>query len=241
MQQLLGRADGISLRTVLPRAKFFGASDVRVHNATSDFRQVGPQSIFVAVVTADEDGHDYIEQAIERGAAAVVTEQLVPVSVPCCVVPDTRKAHGLLCQHLAGLPHQGLELIGITGTFGKTVTAMLMASVLRAAERQTGVTCSMGYSDSETTAEAGTTTPRSAELARWLARMSVAGCRNGVVEVSSEALATRQLAGVQFDAAVMTNLCQDHLDLHGSVMNYQRAKAQLVQTSQARRVRCRKC
>ncbi len=229
MQQLLGRADGISLRSVLPQAKFHGATDARVRCCHSDYRNVRPGDVFVALVGADEDGHDHVDQAVERGAAAVIAERLIPATIPCCVVADTRQAYGVICQHLAGLPHQSLELIGISGTFGKTVTTMLMASVLRAADRQTGVTCSMGCSDSETTAESARQTPAPPELAHWLSRMVVNGCSNGVIEVSSEALASRHLAGVEFDAAVLTNLRRDHLDLHGSVKNYRRAKQRLFE------------
>ena len=229
MQQVLGRADGLSLRDVLPRGRFFGAGNVRVHSCQSDYRLVRPGDLFVALVAAEEDGHDHVEQAIERGAAAVVAERLVPVSVPCCVVSDSREAHGILCQHLAGLPHRSLELVGITGTFGKTVTTMLMASVLRTAQRQIGVTCSMGYSDSETTADPTSQTPRPPELAQWLSRMAINGCSNGVIEVSSEALALRHLAGVELDAAVLTNLRRDHMDLHGNIKNYRRAKQRLFE------------
>jgi len=229
MQQLLGRADGISLRTVLPNCKMIGTQDVRIHGCQADYRNVQPGDAFVALLDADGDGHEDVEQAVARGAAVVVAERLMPVSVPCCIVADTRDAHGLMCQHLAGLPHRQLELIGITGTFGKTVTAMLMASVLRAAERQIGVTCSLGYSDSQVTTDPTSQTPRPAELAQWLTRMVVSGCSNGIIEVSSEALAQRHLAGVEFDVAMLTNLRRDHLDLHGSVKNYRRAKRRLFE------------
>ncbi len=229
MQQLLGRADSISLRDVLPGGKFFGGEDIRVRSCSSDSRNCRPGDVYVALVGAEEDGHDHVNEALSRGAVAVVAERLIPASVACCVVPDTREAYGILCQHLAGQPHRHLELVGITGTFGKTITAMLMASVLEAAQRPTGVTCSLGYSDSEVTTPADTATPAPPELARWLARMVVSGCSHGVVEVSSEALASRQLAGVQFDAAILTNMRREHLDLHGSVKNYRRAKQRLFE------------
>ncbi len=229
MQQLLGRADGVSLRSVLPQGKMLGSSDVHIHGCQTDYRQVQPGDAFIAVLDADGDGHDDVDHAVARGAAAVVAERLVPVSIPCCLVRDTREAYGVVCQHLAGLPHRQLELIGITGTFGKTVTAMLMASVLREAKRQTGVTCSLGYSDSVVTADPTTQTPRPAELAHWLSRMVLNGCSNGIIEVSSEALALRHLAGVEFDAAILTNLRRDHLDLHGSIENYRRAKRRIFE------------
>lgn len=231
MQQLVHRGDGVSLRHVLPCSRFpgTGPNDIRVHNCHTDYRLVCPGDLFVAVVDAEEDGHDHVAEAIERGANAVVAERLLPTSVPCCVVPDTRDAYGRLCQHLAGLPHRGLELVGITGTFGKTVTTMLMASVLQAAKRQSGVICSIGCSDSEVTGELSSPTPRPPELSQWLSRMLLNGCSHGILEASSESLASRHLAGLEFDAAILTNLRRDHLDFHGSVTNYRRAKQRLFE------------
>lgn len=229
MQQLLGRADGISLRDVLPRGKFWGSGDIRVHSCQRDYRAVRPGDVFVALVEAESDGHDHIMAAVERGAAAVLAERLLPVPIPCCVVSDTREAYGTVCQHLAGLPHQHLHLTGITGTFGKTITSMLMASVLKAAQRQTGVLCSLGYSDSEVAADPSHEAIQPSEIAHWLSRMALHGCTHGVVEVSSESLALRHWSGVQFDAAVLTNLRRDHLDLHGNLQNYHRAKRRLFE------------
>ena len=229
MQQLLRPADGVSLRHVLPCGKFsgLGGEDLRIHGCHTDHRLICPGDLFVAVVDADSNGHDHVAEAIARGASAVVAERLLPVPVPCCVVTDTREAYGRLCQHLAGLPHRQLELVGITGTFGKTVTAMLMTSVLQAANRQSGVICSIGCSDSEVTGELSSEAIRPPEVAQWLSRMLINGCTDGVIEVSSESLASRNLAGVEFDAAILTNLRRDHLDFHGSVKNYRRAKMRL--------------
>lgn len=231
MQQLRDREDGISLRGVLPHGRFLRTpdGDIHVSRCQSEVQAVRPGDLFIAVVDADSDGHHHVQEAIERGARAVVAERVLPVSVPCCLVPDTREARGLICQQLAGFPHRRLELIGITGTFGKTVTAMLMASVLRAARRRTGVTCSMGGCDGQVTGELRSESPQPPELSHWLSRMELSGCTNGVIEVSSETLASRHLTGVEFDAAILTNLRRDHLDFHGSVRNYRRAKQRIFQ------------
>jgi UDP-N-acetylmuramoyl-L-alanyl-D-glutamate--2,6-diaminopimelate ligase len=183
--------------------------------------------VYVAIVNAEGDGHDEVDKAVQRGAIAVVAERLVPTRVPCCVVPDTREAYGQICQRLAGQPDQSLRLVGISGTHGKTTTAMLVASILQAAQQPVGVTCSLGYTDGESTAMAESSTPPPHELARWLKQMVGNGCSHGVVEVSSSALATRHLSGVSLDAAVLTNVRREHLDLHGSVANYRRAKQRL--------------
>ncbi|MCU0962282.1 MAG: UDP-N-acetylmuramoyl-L-alanyl-D-glutamate--2,6-diaminopimelate ligase [Pirellulaceae bacterium] len=227
MQQLINRADGVRLRDVLPEGRYFGADDLQVHSCSSDPQRCRPGDVFVAIVSADGDGHDDVPAAVQRGAVAVVGERLVPSRVPCCVVPDSREAYGYLCQRLAGQPDQSLHLVGVTGSHGKTTTAVLLASVLQAAQQSVGMTCSLGYCDGQETEPADDTTPPSHTLARWLARMVTAGCSHAVVEVSSEALATRRLAGVSLDAAVLTNVRREHLQLHGNVANYRRAKQRL--------------
>ncbi len=227
MQQFLDCADGLRLREMLPYGRFSGAADIRIKSCCSDSRVCRPGDVYVAIVNAEGDGHDEVDKAVQRGAVAVVTERLVPTRVPCCVVPDSREAYGYICQRLAGQPDQSLRLVGITGTHGKTTTAMLVTAILQAAQHPVGVTCSLGYTDGENMATAESATPPPHELARWLAQMVANGCSHGVVEVSSEALATRHLSGVSFDAAVLTNVRREHLDWHGNVENYRRAKQRL--------------
>jgi UDP-N-acetylmuramoyl-L-alanyl-D-glutamate--2,6-diaminopimelate ligase len=122
-----------------------------------------------------------------------------------------------------------MRLIGVTGTHGKTSTSLLITRVLEAAEHFVGATTSLGYSDAACIRPAARTTPAPPELADWLARMVSNGCSHAVVEVSSESLACRHTAGVQFDAAVLTNIRREHLDLHGTVQNYQRAKRRIFE------------
>ncbi|NLX53513.1 MAG: UDP-N-acetylmuramoyl-L-alanyl-D-glutamate--2,6-diaminopimelate ligase [Planctomycetaceae bacterium] len=227
MQQLVACADALCLRDILPHGRFIGASDIRVRSCSSDPRKCRPGDVYVAIVDADGDGHDEADEAVAGGAIAVVSERLLPVRVPCCVVADTREAYGQICQRLAGQPDRALRLVGVTGTHGKTTTALLITAILRAAQQNVGVTCSLGYSDGATTAAAQTATPPSHDLARWLAQMVTNGCSHGVVEVSSDALATRRLSGVSLDAAVLTNMRREHLDLHGNLDNYRRAKRRL--------------
>lgn len=227
MQQLIDRADGVRLRDVLPEGRHFGADDLRVHSCSSDPQRCRPGDVYVAIVSADGDGHDEVRTAVERGAVAVVGERFVSSRVPCCVVPDSREAYGSLCQRLAGQPDQSLRLVGVTGSHGKTTTAVLLASVLQAAQQTVGLTCSLGYCDGQATETADSATPPPPALARWLARMVSGGCSHGIVEVSSAALATRGLAGVSLDAAVLTNVRREHLELHGNVANYRRAKQRL--------------
>jgi UDP-N-acetylmuramoyl-L-alanyl-D-glutamate--2,6-diaminopimelate ligase len=229
MQTALNRRAGVSLRSVCPDARFFGSDDVRVTSCCCEASSCRPGDVFVALLDFDRDGHDHVQEAIRRGARAVLAESYLPVSVPQCVVPDSREAYGNLCQELAGRPAQAMHVVGITGTNGKTTTSLLAASVLRAAGLPAGFTTTLLRSDSESTAAAGRSTPAPAELADWMARMAANRCSHAVVELSSRALAQRRVAGIPFDGAVVTNLRRDHIDFHGNLANYRQAKARLFE------------
>lgn len=219
---------GISLRDVLTSAQFVRTPDVRVTACCTSPEQCNPGDLFVALTDARSDGHDWADEAVARGASAVVAERLLPVTAPQVVVEDSREALGEICQALVGRPGDSLRTIGVTGTSGKTVVSMLIASVLEAAGQTVGVTSSVGYSDSVAQVAARTTTPHAPLMAKWLSRMTEAGCSSAVMEVSSRALAERRIAGIDFDATVLTNLREAHLSLHGSKENYRRAKERLL-------------
>lgn len=226
MKPNLERA-GVSLRDVLTSAQFVRTSDVRVTACCTKPEEVSPGDLFIAVTAAGSDGHDFADEAVRRGAAAVLAERLLPVGGPQVVVDDSREALGEICQELVGRPSDSLRTIGVTGTSGKTVTSMLIASVLEAAGQAVGVTSSVGYSDSVDQVAAKLTTPHAPLLAKWLSRMTQAGCTSAVLELSSRALAERRAAGVDFDAAVLTNLREAHLSFHGNQENYRRSKERL--------------
>lgn len=227
MTQLLSRAGGISLRQTLPKTKFLGGDDISVVSCCGDSRRVRPGDLFVAILGSEQDGHDHAGEAIERGAVAVLTERLLPIDVPQCLVPDTREAYGRVCQALAGNPSSELRVVGVTGTTGKTTTSLLIASVLSALGNAVGSLTSLAYCDGYDSATPSRDTPSPPEFADWMARMNASGCDSAVLEVSSRALARRQTTGIEFDAAVLTNIRRDHLDEHGSVLNYRRAKGRL--------------
>ncbi|MEQ8787545.1 MAG: UDP-N-acetylmuramoyl-L-alanyl-D-glutamate--2,6-diaminopimelate ligase [Pirellulaceae bacterium] len=229
MQQLLQRARGISLRDTLPQGRIYGGDDIHAMACSSDWRTCRSGDLFVALVGADSDGHDQVHTAIENGASAVLAERPLPIGVPTCVVDDTREAFGQVCQSLAGRPSRQMRVVGVTGTNGKTITTLLITAVMEAAGRITGTTNTLTYRDGYESTPAHRTTPSAPELADWMARMVACGCSEAVVEVSSRALAQRRTAGVEFDAAVLTNVRRDHLDFHGSVMNYRRAKQRLLE------------
>lgn len=220
---------GVSLRRLLPRAKILGANDIRVVSCSSDSRGCLPGDLFVAMEGARCDGHDYAEEAVANGATAILGERLLPLGVPMCLVDNSREAFARVCQALAGNPAERMTVIGVTGTLGKTTTSLLIANILKAAGAQVGVLSSLGYCDSREVDRAQGATPRPAELADWLARMHAAGCTHAVVEVSSKALAQHRIAGVRFDAVVLTNIRRNHLELHGTPENYVRAKRRIFE------------
>ena len=218
---------GISLRQLLPEARFIGAKDLRVQAVSADSRNCQRGDIFVALVGTRADGHEHVEEAIARGASAVVVERLLPGDFPQCVVDDARIAFGQICQALAGNPSQSLKVIGVTGTNGKTTTSCLIASILQAAGFEPGLLGTLGYCDGLAIEDAPLTTPAAPVLADRLARMAANGCTHAVMEASSHALAQHRTAGVTFDAVCVTNVRRDHLDYHGSLVAYREAKRRL--------------
>ena len=218
----------VSLRDLLPQTELFGVDDVRISGCTSDSRRVEPGGLFVAIEGSRHDGHDFVEEAVSRGAAAVISGRPVAeVNLPNLVVPDPRDALGRICQALAGNPSQRIKVIGVTGTNGKTTTSCLIASVLTAGDHQVGLLGTLGYLDGKTIEDATLTTPPAEQLAAWLGRMVRNECSHAVMEVSSHALDQARVAGIRFDAACVTNVTRDHLDYHDSLQNYRQSKSKL--------------
>lgn len=197
--------------------------DVVVTRITHDSREIAPGSVFCAVRGTRFDGHDFALDAVRRGAVALVVEQRIPaVEVPQIVVGDVRTAMGRLAAAFWGDPSHHLEVVGVTGTNGKTTTTHLLAEILRASGRPTEV---IG------TLSGGFTTPEAPELQSTLAGMRERGTRAVAMEVSSHSLVMERVTGTRFAAAVFTNLSRDHLDLHGDMESYFQAKARLFDPS----------
>jgi UDP-N-acetylmuramoyl-L-alanyl-D-glutamate--2,6-diaminopimelate ligase len=222
LRGLQSQVGAVSLRQALPTARFLTGDDVLASACSADWQACREGDLFVALTTADDDGHEYARDAVARGASAVLVERLVPVEVPQILVKDSRVALGRVCQALAGNPSRSLETIGITGTAGKTMTAMLVASIYEAAGAAAGVMSSIGHSDSLSQQSAFTATPTTAEFASWLARMQVAGCRSAVLELSSAALAERRASGIELDVAILSNIQNVSLREHNRMAAYQK-------------------
>ena len=205
---------------------------MRVVSCSVDSRRCRPGDLFVALPGTSHDGHDFAADAVARGATAVLVERPIcrPRACRNASSPTRTRALGQLCQALVGNPSRRVEVIGITGTNGKTTTTALVASVLRAAgymRRHSGHARLLRRRAKSPPATL--TTPCAPELATWLARMEANGCSHAVMEVSSHALALDRVAGVEFDVACVTNVWRDHLDFHGSLAEYRRAKARLFE------------
>ena len=221
---------GVSLRQLFPHSRIFGGQDIRVQSCCSDPRECQPGDLFAALECAEFDGHHHSKEAIENGAKAVLSERLLPMDAPQCLVKDTRLAFGQLCQALAGNPCQRMRTIGVTGTHGKTCVSMLLNAIFKAAKMRPGSLTSLAYDDAFDRSEAlPNSTPPPPLLADWLARMSANGCGAAILEASSQALAERDLAGVELDGAILTNLRRDHLNLHNSATAYRKVKARLLE------------
>ena len=219
----------VSLHEIFPHSLSSMGRDLRISSCTSDPRRCRQGALYVAVQTPDYDGHDHATQAVRRGAVAVVAERRLPIEAPVLVVPDSRQAYGWICHHLMDLPCRSLQTIGVTGTNGKTTVSLLIQSILESAGLQTGVLNDLAVDDGKSRRSIGEVMRTAPMLAESLARMRTVGCTHAVVEASSQMLAQRDTAGLELDAAVVTNVRRDHLDLHGSIINYRRAKARLFE------------
>ncbi|WDM02789.1 UDP-N-acetylmuramoyl-L-alanyl-D-glutamate--2,6-diaminopimelate ligase [Alicyclobacillus cycloheptanicus] len=215
------------MRRTLFKCKVENDRPADITHVTTDSRQVRAGSLFIALRGHTVDGHDFVPQAIERGAVAVLVETPQPVDVPQLVVPDSRLASAIVADRFYAHPSQQLAVIGVTGTNGKTTTTHLIERILSDAHHVTGLLGTIGKRIAGQTVEIANTTPEAVELQTALAEMVAAGCRYGIMEVSSHALEERRVAGTRFRAAVFTNLTQDHLDFHGTMENYRAAKGKL--------------
>lgn len=210
----------------LPTLKTQGDLDKDVQRVTYDSRKVMPGDLFVALRGEHTDGHRYIRQAFERGAVAALVEE--PVDAPRWIqVSDTLPALALAARKVYGDPAQGLAMVGVTGTNGKTTTTYLIESFGMSAGRAVGVLGTIEYRWPGFSTPAPHTTPFSSDLQEGLVGMKRAGVDIVAMEVSSHALSLHRVDTLEFDVAVLTNITQDHLDYHGTMENYAGTKLRL--------------
>ena len=194
-----------------------------------DSRKVEPGTLFVCIPGATVDGHDFAEAAVQKGAVAVLAERPLPVSlpVPVLLTPDVRKAVELISAWFFAEPARRLRMIGVTGTNGKTTTTHIIRDIFNRAGRPCGVIGTLHTLIGDQVVPVKNTTPDVLDLQSSLAAMVAGGMSAVAMEVSSHALALGRVAGCEFDAAVFTNMTQDHLDFHGDLTAYRDAKATL--------------
>jgi UDP-N-acetylmuramoyl-L-alanyl-D-glutamate--2,6-diaminopimelate ligase len=206
--------------------------EVDIRSLHYDSRKIQQGDCFVALKGTDSDGHTYIQSAMNLGAKVIVVQDETVLPDPLCmhqgvvkvVVPDTRKALALLAANYYDHPAKKMKIVGITGTNGKTTTSNLVKSVLEAGGEKVGLIGTIEYKIGDQVIPATHTTPESLELHELFARMVQSGCSSVSMEVSSHALHQYRVYGLEFDAAVFTNLTQDHLDYHITMENYFEAK-----------------
>ena len=196
-----------------------------------DSRAVTPGEVFVALKGAQVDGAQFVRQAVDRGAAAIVSERPAPgdVAVPWAQVTDARLALATLAAVFNGHPSDEMRVVGITGTNGKTTTAYLVASIFEAAGVRCGVMGTVAYRIGAEVRESTRTTPEASEVQKLLREMVDRGCGACAMEVSSHALSLRRVDETRFAAGVFTNLTRDHLDFHADMEAYFQAKRRLFE------------
>jgi len=206
-----------------------GQLSMEIGGIAYDSRRIQRGFLFVAMKGQEADGHDYIEEAIKKGACAVVLqdENRRIRGIPTVVVSNSRKALGTISTAFFANPSAKMTLIGITGTNGKTTTAYLAESILRAAGFRPGVIGTIDYHFEGTFRKSITTTPESYDLQEMLKDMLEEGISHVIMEVSSHALDQHRTEGCHFDIGVFTNLTRDHLDYHKTMDHYFESKASL--------------
>lgn len=207
-----------------------GLVDTEISSLCFDSRQAEPGSLFFALPGKNSDGKAFIQQAAEHGASAAVAEKALPDSpCPVVIVPDARVAMGDIAASFFEHPDRSLKCVGVTGTNGKTTTTFLIRHIFENAAKRCGLIGTIQYIVANKERPASHTTPESIDIHKILSEIRETGGSAVAMEVSSHAIVQNRVRGVEFDAAVFTNLTQDHLDYHGSMDSYFEAKAGLFE------------
>jgi len=229
LKEILAGLEGLKVR---------GDLEIEISNLDKDSRKIGENSLFIAIKGFEADGHDYIEKAIEQGAAAVMLQEGVdlelikklPKEVTVIVAKDTRYALAICSCNFYGNPSRKFKLIGITGTKGKTTTSFMTKAILEKAGKKVGLIGTIAtYIGNEKLEDSDRTTPESNKLQEIFAKMADVGCDAVVMEVSSQSLKLHRVAGCDFDIGVFTNFSEDHISPkeHPDMQDYFNSKVEL--------------
>ncbi len=217
------------LALLIPDAKIVG-EDIFISGIEHDSRKVTTKNLFVCMEGAHVDGHNFIPQAISKGAVAVLTARKnfqPPENISALIVPDMLNTLAVIVPYFYDYPARKMRVIGVTGTNGKTTTTYLLREIFSCAGFKVGLIGTIQNLIGEEIFPVRNTTPNVIDLQKFLSEMVKKNVQVLVMEVSSHALAENRVAGVEFDTAIFTNLTQDHLDFHGTMENYLRAKTKL--------------
>ena len=205
-----------------------GTAETEVNAVQYDSRKVEKGDLFVCITGFQTDGHKYAASAVEKGASVIVAEHMVDglenSGVTVVITENTRKALAFISAAYYDYPSEKINVIGVTGTNGKTTTTYLIKTIYDSLGYKTGVVGTIGNMIGDKMLHADRTTPESLELQELFSEMAQSGVTNAVMEVSSHSLSLDRVAGVKYSTAVFTNLTQDHLDYHKTMENYMKAK-----------------
>lgn len=215
----------------VPYLSIHGKAGGEVHGIAYDSRKVKKNYVFIAIPGEKDDGMKYAGEAVRNGAAAIVTKSYDPSleNVVQVVVDDPRTVLSSLSRDFYGNPSSLLYVVGITGTNGKTTTTYLIESIFKAAGRKPAIIGTVNYRFMDTKIKAVNTTPDSLDLNAMMSEYLSRGATDVIMEVSSHAIAQGRVNDINFDAAIFTNLTQDHLDYHKTMENYYATKAILFE------------
>jgi len=216
----------LDIKVNLP-APDFNIDEIDIKGLVSDSRKSGPGMVFACVKGDHSDGHDYAAKAVAAGASVLMCEYPLDIAVPQIICSDIRRNMGMAASLLYGSPLSKLTMIAITGTNGKTTSTFMIKSILENVGIKTGLLGTIYYDDGNVVEDAEHTTPEGSDLQRWLYRMVNNGCSACVMETSSHAIVQGRLEGALYDRAGFTNLTVDHLDYHGDMESYFKAKKTL--------------
>src|SRR5262245_55064419 len=215
----------MNLKTLLsayPAKEIIGVSDKDITGLSYDSRKVKKGHLFFALPGVHHHGLEFLDFVEKAGAAAILTDKPPEraTKLACIIAEDPRAAMAHISATYYGNPSEKLKLFGVTGTNGKTTSTFLLKSVLETAGIRTGLLGTVQYTGKSFDTPASLTTPESLDLQRMLASMVEDGCSACVMEVSSHSLVQHRVTGTTFEAAIFTNLTQDHLDYHVTMENY---------------------
>src|SRR6267143_891605 len=217
------------VETALPA----GASSLEIRQVSCDSRKVRPGALFFALHGAKADGNKFIQDALKRGAVAIASEEQVagtiPVGMVWIQVREARKALAITAANFLGHPAKALQLVGVTGTNGKTTITSVVDAIVKASGAESGLFGTIAYHTPLGDYPAPNTTPESVDLQGFFAEIRDAGGTYAVLEASSHSLAMDRLWGCHFQAAVFTNLTREHLDFHKTFEDYFAAKKHLFE------------